>query len=710
MSLDPSPDLSACDREPIHIPGSIQPHGVLLVVGRNSLAVSHAAGDVEGLLGVDNWQGLSLGELIGDPLAGRVARMADSVAAGEYAGQLSAGGGATLDVSAHLSGDHLLVELEPGTEAAPGAHLIARLEGAAAALERTPGLKALCERAAREFRALTGYGRVMVYRFLDDGAGAVVAEERDAALDSFLNHHFPASDIPQQARALYLRNLVRVIPDVGYAPAPLRPAWSGAAPLDMSDCALRSVSPVHIQYLENMDVRASASVSIVVDGALWGMIACHDAQPRPITYELRAACRALAGVLSRQIKAKEAAEVYRDRIRLRSFEDDISLELSRAVAIEDAFPDVAEEMRTMMAADGAAIVRAGEVAAAGQCPPEAAVREIAAWVLALPSRDPFATSRLADAWPGGEAVRDRASGLLAATVSAEEPLLLLWFRAEHVQVVNWAGNPHKAVGPAAGERLTPRASFDAWSETVRGQSRPWSAGEADAAARLARLFQDVRQTRRLRELNLRLSETLVEKEGLLQQKEVLLREVNHRVQNSLQLVSGFLALQSRGIEDETVRAQLGEAQQRVSAVALVHRRLYRGDQIESVDLARYLTELVGEMVKSMGREWQELISLELAPVLLPANRAVTVGLVVTELVINANKYAYGGAPGPIAITLGLQGGSMRLEVSDQGRGRHDPKAGFGTRMMKALVEQMAGAIEYADNRPGLRAVLTAPLA
>jgi len=221
---------------------------------------------------------------------------------------------------------------------------------------------------------------------------------------------------------------------------------------------------------------------------------------------------------------------------------------------------------------------------------------------------------------------------------------------------------------------------------------------------------EARGRRRLMDLNRQLGQALDEKEGLLLQKEVLLREVNHRVQNSLQLVSGFLALQSRGIEDETVRAQLGEAQQRVSAVALVHRRLYRGDQIESVDLARYLTELVGEMVKSMGREWQELISLELAPVLLPADRAVTVGLVVTELVINANKYAYGGAPGPIAITLGLQGGSMRLEVSDQGRGRHDPKAGFGTRMMKALVEQMAGAIEYADNRPGLRAVLTAPLA
>ena len=172
-------------------------------------------------------------------------------------------------MSAHVSGAHVLVEFEPGSETpVPAFQILSALESAGAAFERASGLKALCDRAAVEFRTLTGFDRVMVYRFLDDGAGAVLAEDRDDAYPTFLNHHFPASDIPKQARALYIRNLTRVIPDVDYEPAPLRPTVSGAAPLDMSDSVLRSVSPIHLQYLRNMGVRASASVSIVKDGIL----------------------------------------------------------------------------------------------------------------------------------------------------------------------------------------------------------------------------------------------------------------------------------------------------------------------------------------------------------------------------------------------------------------------------------------------------------
>jgi two-component sensor histidine kinase len=299
--------------------------------------------------------------------------------------------------------------------------------------------------------------------------------------------------------------------------------------------------------------------------------------------------------------------------------------------------------------------------------------------------------------------------VLTVTISADEPFLILWFRAEEVEVVNWAGNPHKAVELAEGEILSPRASFEAWSDTVRGRSRPWRPAETEAAGRLKRALMDVRQNRRLRDLNHRLNETLADKDALLQQKEFLLQEVNHRIQNSLQLVSSFLGLQARASEDPRLQEAIEEARRRLSAVALVHRRLYRADQIENVDLARYIEELSAEMLDSMDEEWRGQVTLDLAPILIPTDRAVTLGLVLTELVINANKYAYGGRPGPIEISLEQHRNAFRLIVADRGQGKLGPREGFGSRMMAAMVSQLSGELEQRDNKPGLRAILTAPI-
>jgi light-regulated signal transduction histidine kinase (bacteriophytochrome) len=704
-------DLTGCDREPIHIPGSIQPHGMLIVLERGTLSAVQAAGDIEGRLGLPEWVGRSAGLILGDTLATRIARTADSLGAGGFVGQLTTPMGERLDVSAHQSGDYVCVELEPAPgDDVPASIVLGGLESAVGAFERASGLKPLCDRAAVEFRRLTGYDRVMVYRFSEDGSGEVLGEDRDTGLGSFLNHHFPSTDVPLQARALYIRNLVRVIPDIRYTPAPLRPGLAGADPLDMSDCVLRSVSPVHLQYMRNMQVGASASVSIVKDGALWGLIACHNAAPRLVPYDVRAACRALAGALARQIKNREEAALYRERIRSRGYEDEFVARLARARSIDEALSDSKAELRDMMRADGVAILMGERVVTAGTCPDEGSIRALGRWVMPDALSEPFATAELGTHRPPGIGEFTNASGLLVAGVSVEENLGLLWFRAEQVETVNWAGNPHKAIQLAPGEKLSPRASFEAWSESVRGRAKPWSSVEIEGAARLRQALLDARQSRRLKDLNLQLNQTLADKDLLLEQTEVLLKEVNHRVQNSLALVSSFLALQGRASDDPNLRGHLDEAQRRLAAVALVHRRLYRSDQVEAIDLSRYLEELCTEMLDSMGAEWAEHLSLDLAPVSVPTDRAVPLGLVLTELVINANKYAYGGAAGPIEIALEQDRSDFRLIVADRGRGKHGNGQGFGTRMMRSLVAQLSGALEYRDNHPGLRAVLTAPIA
>lgn len=710
MSETAELDLTACDAEPIHIPGSIQPYGMLLVADRNSLAVTHVAGDIEGRLGVIEWLGRALGDLITDLLAEKIARLADSTAVGAHIGQFETLRGEMLDVSAHPTPDGILIEIEPASDtlAAPSA-ILGALESAGAGFERATGLKSLCDRAAVEFRQLTGFDRVMVYQFLDDEAGVVLAEDRDPGLPSFLNHHFPGSDIPRQARALYLRNLVRVIPDSGYRPAPLRPARPEDDPLDMSECVLRSVSPIHLEYLKNMGVAASASVSIVKDGVLWGLIACHNTAPRRLSFDQRVSCRVLAGGLARQIKAKEEAEAYRERLRLRGFEDDLLGGLAPDQPVETALAERLPELQRVVGADGVAMLRQGAIQRHGVCPEESDLKSLAAWLKPRSANQPFATEALPRQFAKARAYAARASGVLAVSVSPDESFMILWFRAETAQVIDWAGNPHKAAVPGPSGRLTPRASFDAWRESVDGESRPWTPAEIEAAGRLKAWLMDARSTRRLRDLNLHLTETLSDRENLLQQKDYLLREVNHRVQNSLQLVTSFLAMQGRASESADLRAQLDEAQRRISAVALVHRRLYRADQVEAVDLARYVEELWSEMRQSMGEDWAVGVTLDLAPLLISADRAVILGLILTELVINANKYAYGGAPGPIEISLEQHRADLRLIVADKGRGKHQPGQGFGSRMMAAMVSQLAGRIDYGDNRPGLRAIVTAPI-
>lgn len=700
--------LTSCDREPIHIPGSIQPHGVMLVAARDGLVVHHVAGDVEGRLAAVAWQGAPLSALIGHELAARVAERVEAGRGFGFIGQHAGPTGERLDVATYPSGTDVIVEIEPATaDAAAASEVLDRLEGEAVGFEQASSLQALCDRAARAFREITGFDRVMIYRFQDDEAGRVVAEARREGMQPFLNHHFPASDIPKQARALYLRNLTRVIPDIAYRPAPLRPAWTGAEPLDMSDSSLRSVSPVHLQYLANMGVGASASISIVKDDVLWGLVACHHDTPRLMPYGVRVACRALAGGFARQIKAKEEAESYRQRIRLRAMEDEIIGLLSREGTLDDALSNHLGELGRIMDAEGVAVLRGHELILGGVHPTAEQTEKLAAWLLTRTSDTVFSTDSLQADWPPGEEFREQGSGVLAVTLSTQEPWLLMWFRAEQIEVVNWAGNPHKGQ-PGADGVLTPRGSFDAWQETVRGRSRRWTLPETDAARRLRGALLEVRQNRRLRDLNRRLTDILRDKDQLLEQKDSLIGEVNHRVQNSLQLVSSFLALQGRATDSDQVRASLDEARRRLSAVALVHRRLYRGNEIQVIDAARYVEELCHDTLTSMGADWTQHLALDLQPVMIPTDRAVTLGLVVTELMINVNKYAYDGAPGPLEVRLLEDRTNLILVVADKGKGKSSPRKGFGSRMMEGLAQQLGGTLAYADNRPGLRATLTAP--
>jgi two-component system, chemotaxis family, sensor kinase Cph1 len=704
----PVTDVTTCDAEPIHTPGSIQPHGIMMIADGHSLLCVGEAGDVETFLGRS-----SIGLQLGDILEGAALGRLSTISAGSVTvlGRVSGRGG-MLNAVAYRSGDFVIVEMDRAEETAVEAvPFLVDLDAASARFERSVSVAELCRNAAFTFRQLTGYDRIMIYQFLDDDAGVVVGESVTPDSHSFMNHHFPASDIPRQARALYIRNKVRVIPDIYYIPRPIS-SDHDLRHIDLSDSTLRSVSPIHIQYLKNMGVGASASFSIIKDGVLWGLIACHHREARTIPLSTRMGCQALANALSRQIRAKEDAELLRERIRLRSQEDAVLAQLGPEGSLDELFKGSGSRLCQLLSADGFAAVQGRELYVHGKTPDNIDVRRLAEYIKIPASQQAYSTASLSTRWADATAFTDVASGLLAVTMSTEVPTILLWFRAEHIEVLKWAGNPHKDVAHDPAAVLTPRSSFEAWTESVRGKAKPWTHAEVESASRIVRLMLDYRNNQRLRELDRELTTSLRENQSLVTQKDYLLKEVNHRVQNSLQLVSAFLRLQARGATNDDVKQSLDEAQKRLNAVALVHRRLYQDESVEIIDLSRYIESLIDEMTTTMDAGWRNNLTLDLAPILIATDKAVNVGLILTELVINAQKYAYDGAPGLLSIKLEQHRNSLRLIVSDSGRGKANASGGgggFGSRILTAIIERLKGHIDEEDNMPGLRVVVTASI-
>ncbi len=446
-------ELALCDREPIHLPGSVQPHGALLAVSGPEFRVLQASDNVAAFLGRPAAEavGRPLTDLLGAEAFDPAREFARVPAAGEpvLVGAVRARGRA-LNALAHRSDGAVVLELEPTAEGGAAvtalhpivAGFIARVQGAAEAGE-------LARLAAAEVRRATGFDRALVYRFDPDGTGVVVAEDGTGRLPSYQDHRFPASDIPTQARALYRHNRLRLIPDASYRPARLVPEANPLTgrPLDLSYAALRGVSPVHLEYMRNMGTAASMSVSVLRDGGLWGLVACHHREPWAVPFEARTACDLIAQVFALQVAARERAA------------DAVRAVLTRLLAHMAGAEEFGagllarpEDLLGFVAAGGAAVVGADRVGLVGRTPAEGQVRALVAWLFGAVRRDVYHTDWLAGEFPAAAEYAAAASGLLAVSVSERHPTMILWFRPEVVATIQWGGDPRKAVaaGPAGG--------------------------------------------------------------------------------------------------------------------------------------------------------------------------------------------------------------------------------------------------------------------
>jgi chemotaxis family two-component system sensor kinase Cph1 len=475
--------LDACSHEPIHIPGSIQPHGALLVLDENGLTCLQASANC--------------GEFLGPEFAGMVGRqLADAAPqAAAMITQLLADSPQVLpspitleiglkrfDVSLHRTAAGVIAEFEI---AGPSdVHFHRHLQQALADLKSAPDRKAQYLHALKFVSWLTGFERVMMYRFDADWHGQVVAEHLSAPVDSYDGLHFPATDIPAQARELYSKSWLRLIPTSSYQPVPVEPAANPRTgrPLDMSFVSLRSVSPVHLEYLRNMNVAASMSISLIVDGRLWGLIACHHSTPRVLPFAIRAVCEIFGQVVSFEIGARQEAELLSQFVQATEIQSQFFDVIAGERNVLDALVKYTPQLLAFMGAGGAAIHVNGQTTLLGETPSAAQVGPLLDWLQTQELNPTFETEALSQLYPPAAEFHASGSGLLAVKLSRVEPHYLLWFRPEVVRTVTWAGQPDK---PAhADERLNPRKSFAAWQETVTGHARPWGEAERKGAREL----------------------------------------------------------------------------------------------------------------------------------------------------------------------------------------------------------------------------------
>ena len=496
-------DLHNCALEPIQIPNKIQPFGFLLAVHPVNLEILQCSENVEAFLP------FSAGELLGKSLKDLL-RKADyqhifTALSGQHIEEVNPlpmvfvvdQQEIAYDTVVHLSDDMLVLEFEfPQEDKMSYAEFYYSANRVIESFQQSDNLGELCHTAAEKIRDLTGYDRVMIYRFDDEWNGEVIAESKESHLNTFLNLHFPSTDIPHQARELYLKNWTRIIEDVNYVPSAIIPAINPKTNqfLDLSFSFLRSVSPLHIEYLQNMGVRATLTISIIHNNQLWGLVACHHYSPCWIDFNKRKSAEFIGKIFSYHLHQKAEKEDLQFATLIKENEAQLIKQLAGAEKIEQALCQQQMTLLDINSASGAVIVYDNSYHRVGNVPDEAFIAKLISWLPQQMRNGYYSTDSLGNEMPQAASYSDTASGILAISLGKSSAGFIIWFKPERIQTVNWGGNPTEKYA-SAGVRLSPRKSFEKWEQVVKLRATPWQTKEIEVARSLRVNLLEVMATR-----------------------------------------------------------------------------------------------------------------------------------------------------------------------------------------------------------------------
>ncbi|MBZ9631278.1 GAF domain-containing protein [Salegentibacter sp. LM13S] len=508
-------DLENCSREPIHIIGKTQAHGVLIACDPQNFKITQLGENVTDFFGV------SPEELLGNDLSYLLGEN-QIKEFGELLGSKETSVSQDLRINdtnflmlAHSSGPNLILDFEPYYEVNNPFYFQKQLTRILNKFQAANSVNELCEAATVLIKKMFGYNRVMIYKFDEEWNGEVIAENKEEEMDSFLGLHYPATDIPAQARALFLKHRVRIITDVNYTEVPIIPELSPLTgePLDISRSGLRAVSPIHIEYLKNMGVGATLTAAIIVKGELWGLIACHHKTAKYLDYYQRESCRFLAQMFSTELSLQVNTALISQVKHSESIRQQLVMQLNKESDVITSLSEGNVNFTQLISCGGGAIFMKDRWRVIGITPEEEQLESLLNFIKEQP-KSLFLTRNLSSIFPEAKAYKETASGVICLKIS--ENTYIFWFKPEEIQEVNWGGNPqNKAFYNEKEQRLSPRQSFEKWSEKLTGVSEAWKETDKDV---LRALRENVsyaimaQQQKEIEDLNTQLVETYKELE------------------------------------------------------------------------------------------------------------------------------------------------------------------------------------------------------
>jgi light-regulated signal transduction histidine kinase (bacteriophytochrome) len=676
-------DLTNCDREPIHIPGFVQPHGFLLALIPGTFLIDKAS------LNTKEFLDKGAQDLIGQPLSAleksivpakagstlmdlvRLATITSNLEQINPQPVLVNGKEMLFVIHQHLN--HIICEFEPMQSSDDTITLQKLMSTSLSVIQSSVTLNELLLHVSKLVKEITGYSRIMVYKFHKDQHGEVIAEANDEHLESWLHLHYPASDIPAQARELYKLNLVRIIADVNSTPSGLISSPDNNTPLDLTHSVLRSVSPIHIEYLKNMEVGASFSISLISKGELWGLIACHNSTARFIDYNSRVACKFIGQLFSAALEFKHAEDAEEKSTNYRDKQQQLLEQLMKGDDPVKSLINSDVNLLDINTATGVVFFYEGKQYRLGEVPPESEVDDLIGWVRKHEHSNFFQTSTLPLQYAAAKKLSSVASGIMVTEISHEFSEYIIWFKPEMIKTVDWAGQQQKetSVAEDGSIRISPRKSFAKWTQEVKFNSDEWSNNEIAAAIKLREdLIQVInKKAGEIRKLNELLKEAYDE-------LDTFSFTISHDLRTPLSSIKNYTEIimeDHGGNLDEEAKFLFGKVIIAADKMAglirdvLQYSRVGRAElATDPVNMKKMLTEIKEELI-TPGKEKDVVLEIRETPEVC-GDKTMILQLF-TNLINNAVKYStLPGQTARVSVNGEVKDGFVTYTIEDNGIG------------------------------------------